>query len=369
MSPSLEIIIIGCLVASSAAIPGVFLVLRRVAMMSDAISHSVLLGIVILFFITKDIHSPLLVISAAVTGLATVALTELLIYSKRLKKDAAIGLIFPIFFSLAIVLINRYAANIHLDQDAVLLGEIAFAPFNRLIIKQIDLGPIALWVMSSVALLNSLFIGIFYKELKLSTFDASLASSMGFSPILLHYGLMSCVSITAVTAFDTVGAILVVAFMITPPATAYLLTTRLSRMIIISIFIGCLSAICGYALAAMLDASIAGSMATMTGFFFILALLFSKEHGILYKIYTFKTQKIKFASTLLVIQLLHHENTKTESFENSFTNLISHMNWQPDFAKQVISYALSKNLIIQDDNHFSLNSLGREIAKNSIIKT
>ncbi len=132
MPIGLEIIIIGCLVASAAAIPGCFLVLRKMAMMSDAISHSVLLGIVLMFFAIKTLHSPLLIISATLAGLTTVYLTELLISSKQLKKDAAIGLIFPLFFAVAIVLINQFANNIHIDQDSVIIGEIAFTPFDRL---------------------------------------------------------------------------------------------------------------------------------------------------------------------------------------------------------------------------------------------
>ena len=122
MNVSIEIILTACLVASAAAIPGTFLILRQVAMMSDAISHSILLGIVLMFFVVKNLHSPLLIIAAAITGLITVLLVELLIQSKRVKKDAAIGLIFPLFFAIGILLINRYAGQIHLDQDAVLMG-------------------------------------------------------------------------------------------------------------------------------------------------------------------------------------------------------------------------------------------------------
>ena len=183
MPAIIEIIIIGCLVASAAAIPGCFLILRRMAMMSDAISHSVLLGIVLMFFIVKELHSPWLIIAATITGLVTVALTESLIASKQMKKDAAIGLIFPLFFAIAIALISLFAGNIHLDQDAVILGEIAFAPFNRFEFNGMDLGPVGLWVMSGILLLNTLFIGFFYKELKCATFDLILLAHLGSPPL------------------------------------------------------------------------------------------------------------------------------------------------------------------------------------------
>ena len=126
----------------------------------------------------------------------------------------------------------------HLDTDAVLLGELAFAPFDRVVVVGMDIGPRALYLMGGILVLNLLFIAVFYKELKLATFDAGLAAALGFVPVVIHYGLMGLVSITAVGAFDAVGSILVVALMIAPPATAYLLTDRLSRLIGLSVLIG-----------------------------------------------------------------------------------------------------------------------------------
>ena len=169
----------------------------------------------------------------------------------------------------------------HLDVDAVLLGELAFAPFNRLEWHGYDLGPQTLWLMGAILLLNVLFIATFYKELKLSTFDTALAGALGFAPAAIHYAFMTLVSVTAVGAFDAVGSILVVALMIAPPAAAYLLTDRLPRMLGISAAIGALSAVSGYWLAYLLDASVAGSMATMTGVLFLLTLLLAPERGLL----------------------------------------------------------------------------------------
>src|SRR5690606_39215724 len=124
------------------------------------------------------------------------------------------GLVFPVLFSIGVILISRYAGDVHLDVDAVLLGELAFAPFDRFILFDTDLGPRALWVMGAILALNIVAISLFYKELKLATFDAGLAAALGFAPGLIHYGLMSLVSVTAVGAFDAVGSILVVALMI-----------------------------------------------------------------------------------------------------------------------------------------------------------
>ena len=150
----LDIQLTGAVVALACAIPGVFLVLRRMALMTDAISHAMLLGIVVAFFITGDVASPVLLIGAALTGLLTVVLVEVLTGTRLVKEDAAIGLVFPALFSIAVILISRYAGNVHLDTDAVLLGELAFAPFRRLELLGVDIGPRSLWVMSVILLIN-----------------------------------------------------------------------------------------------------------------------------------------------------------------------------------------------------------------------
>jgi len=268
-----EIIIIAILAAVTCCLPGVFLVLRGVAMMSDAISHAILLGIVIMFLAVQKLDSPLLLVGATLAGIVTVLCTEVIIKSKRLKQDAAIGLIFPLFFSVGVILVSQYARNVHLDIDMVLLGELAFAPFNRLILAEIDCGPYALWVMGGALLVNSLFVSLFYKELVITTFDATLATMTGFSPAVLYYALMVVTSMTAVATFDAVGSIMVVALMITPAATAYLLTKQVKYMIGLSVVFATSAAILGYSAACYADVSIAGSIASMTGVFFVGALV------------------------------------------------------------------------------------------------
>jgi len=268
-----EIVVIAILAAVTCCLPGVFLVLRGVAMMSDAISHAILLGIVVMFLFIQNLTSPLLIIGASASGVLTVLCTQMIIKSKRLKQDAAIGLIFPLFFSIGVILVSQFARNVHLDSDMVLLGELAFAPFNRLVVQGIDCGPYALWVISAALMINVLFVRLFYKELVITTFDATLATMTGFCPALFYYALMVITSITAVATFDAVGSIMVVALMITPPATAYLLTQRVIDMLILSVFFAIMSAILGYVIASYADVSIAGSIASMTGVFFVLALI------------------------------------------------------------------------------------------------
>src|SRR5688572_15720209 len=150
---SIEIQLIAALVAAACALPGVFLVLRRMALMSDAISHSVLFGIVITFFIVREVNSPFLIVGAAASGVLTVWLVESLLRTGRVKEDAAIGLVFPVLFSIGVIMIALYAENVHLDVDTVLLGEVALAPLNRWTLAGLSL-PAGVWVMGAVLLLN-----------------------------------------------------------------------------------------------------------------------------------------------------------------------------------------------------------------------
>lgn len=274
-----EIQLIAVVVAVACALPGVFLVLRGLTMLSDAITHTVLLGIVLAFFATQDLNSPLLMVGATLVGVATVWLIGALQRTRLLGNDAAIGIVFPLFFSIAIILITRYAGDVHLDTDSVLMGELAFAPFNRVVVFGMDIGPQALWTMFIILIINALFIGLFYKELKLSTFDAALAAALGFSPVLLHYGLMTLVSLTAVGAYDSVGSILVVGFMVGPALTGYLMTRKLKPMIIVTLITAVFNSIAGVQLAFAVDASLAGMIAVVTGVTAFLAFLFSPEKG------------------------------------------------------------------------------------------
>lgn len=281
MSSMTEIYIIAVLVALACALPGVFLVLRGQSMMSDAITHSIILGIVVAYFCARDLNSPLLLIAATAVGVLVTFLVELLNQTGLLKKDAAIGSVFPLFFSLGMILLTRYASDTHLDADSVLVGELAFAPFNRFMINGVDLGPKSMWTMGIILIINSLFIFLFYKELKLSTFDPAFAASIGFAPVALHYALMTLVSLTTVGAYDSVGAILVVGFMVGPALSAYLLTKSLGKMIAIALIYAVVNSVLGVYVAYQLDLSFAGMIATVTGLTTIVTYIFSPYTRIL----------------------------------------------------------------------------------------
>lgn len=315
--PRTTALLVAGLLAVTAAVLGSFLVLRRAALVTDAISHTVLLGIVTAFLIVArrsdqapDLSSGLMILGAAAAGLATVLLTDLVRRSGLMHEDAALGLVFPLLFAVAVLLVSRYADDVHLDTHAVMVGEIGVAwadtrthvrgPQETIVITPDDpraeqarrclncaaeginprdpaavfetvcincgsyspseafqAGLIAappqrvFWPRSITPLLLAAFsslvlVAILFRDLKLATFDPALARALGKRPERLMLGLMALVSVVAVAAFNAVGSILVIAFFIIPPAAAHLLTDRLGRMLALATGIGLLSAVWGY---------------------------------------------------------------------------------------------------------------------------
>ena len=376
-NPQYTATLVGSLIAVSGALLGTFLLLRGMSLTSDAISHTVLLGIVVAFMVMSSVFdqepslsSVWLIFGAAAAGVATVLLTELIYRSGLVRQDAALGLAFPLLFALAVIMVSRFVDDVHLDEDAVMVGEIGVAwantnshcldqcttvtitpddprakltrqcvncrelgisprdkeaEFTEICANCGEYGPAQAWqagftqkepvlvfwpksitVMALLTLLTIVAVVLLYKELKLSTFDPTLAAALGFRPTLLHYGLMVMVSLVAVGAFDAVGSILVVAFFIIPPAAAYLLTDRLPRMLAYSSLIGAAGAYTGYDLARgnllglahisdilaalndllglelieQWDSSISASMVLMIFFFFLAAWIFSPKYGL-----------------------------------------------------------------------------------------
>jgi manganese/zinc/iron transport system permease protein len=273
----LYIIITGALVAVSCSLLGCFLILRKMVMVGDAISHAILPGIVIAFLISGSRESIPMLIGAAITGFLTTFMIELFHHKAKLQQDAAIGVTFTSLFALGVILISVYASKIDLDQDCVLYGEIAYVGLGETGI------PKAVLVTGTIMVLVVLFIYTGYKELMLTTFDPSFAVAIGFSSTAWHYALMGMVSLTTVAAFESVGSILVVAFLIAPAATAYLLTDKLFPMLLVSALAGIIAATVGYYIAVLIDGSIAGAMSAVCGVEFILALLFSPTQGVFMK--------------------------------------------------------------------------------------
>lgn len=360
MSSDLIIIGTAVLVAANCASIGAFLVLRKMAMMSDAISHAVLLGIVIAVFAVGGRETVPVIVGGVLSGILTVSLVELLYRTGRLKKDSSIGIVFPFLFAIGVILVTQ-AGNVHIDAQHVLYGSIEFVPFDTLYVDEINIGSKSLWVLGVLTIANISFIVILYKELKISTFDASLAVGVGLMPVFVHYLLMIMVATTAVVAFESVGAILVIAFFIVPAAAAYLLTDRLSHMIILSVGLGIVSAVTGYLFAILADVSIAGSMATMAGVVFGLVWVFAPNRGLISRWRRISKQRFEIDVGIM----LTHMNNRLESHHQVTPSSISGaLGWTTEYSKKVCEFALERKLAEKDElGNLLLTENGRKKAQ------
>lgn len=282
MTYTLWILLTASLVGVTCGLVGVFLILRQMAMMADAISHTVLLGIVLAFLITRELQGMHMLIGALLAGLLTAFLVQWL-HSLDVQLDASMGIVFTTLFAIGVILISTSVGNAHLDVQHALMGEITFIPWEKTTLPILGEIPKATAMLGFVLFIILFMIILLYKEWKITTFDPLLAASLGIPVLLVHYIFMGMVSLTTVASFDAVGAIMVVAMLITPAASSYLWTDRLPVMLILSPLFGVMSAFLGYFIAAWIDTSISGSMAFATGIIFLISFLFSPKHGLIMK--------------------------------------------------------------------------------------
>lgn len=271
-------------IAVPSALLGCFLILRKMAMIGDAISHAVLPGIVVAYLFTHSYNSFPMLIAAAAVGVFCTFLIETFNKVGRLQEDASIGVTYTWLFAIGVVMISFFNDNLDLDQDCVLFGEIAYVPLNAIEMLQDFYVPIAFLTGFGMMTIVILVIIFFYNGFKITSFDPLYAASIGISLSVINYTLMSLVSFVTVFSFESVGAILVLAFMVVPPATAYLLTHQLKRMMLLSCLFAIHGVFWGYLLSVQMNSSIAGAMATCLGiqFFVVFALhLFKKNKRVM----------------------------------------------------------------------------------------
>jgi manganese/zinc/iron transport system permease protein len=360
--PGVPIVLTGFLVGLAASTLGPFLILRRSGMLADAISHSIVFGIVVVWLLTGAASGPLQILGAALTGVLTVFLTELVASSGRVKDDAAIGLVFPALFAAGVLLLNLYAADVHIDVHTVLLGEIGFVWLDTIPVAGLDLPRAMVW-MGVVAAVNLAFVAAFWKELKVATFDPLLAHALGFAPRALFYALLFLTSGTAVAAFDAVGAILFIAFVIMPPATAYLLTDRLSRMIPIGAAVSAVASLGGYLLAVRLDVSISGMMAVLTGLCLLAAVLAAPRYGIAASLIRRRRSARENSTRALVVHLATHEGQDERLEETVAAALRLHLDWPAVRARKVLGEGITRGLVEREGERLSLTERGRREAE------
>lgn len=283
--------------AVSCALLGNFLVLRRMSMMGDAISHAVLPGIVLAFFFTGTRSAWPVFVGAAIAGILTAVLVEVVKRAGRVNYGAAMGVVFSILFALGVLLMEQAAArSVDLDADCLLHGQLEsvfwFPPRDLVTLiswSTLALLPQALSVSFFVMLVVLVTLKLFFKELTLAAFDPGLASALGFRASLLHYLLMVLVAIAVVASFQAVGSILVIAMLICPAAISRLLTDRLRRQFALSVIFAVAAVVLGYVTAVFLPEqlglghalSAAGMITVMLGLFLGIAVVFAPHYGLI----------------------------------------------------------------------------------------
>jgi manganese/zinc/iron transport system permease protein len=267
MPGTLWMVLMAALLGVPCALLGNCLILRRMALTGDAISHSVLPGLVLAYLVFRNLGTGAMLAGAMLAGLVTTLLIEFITSGSRLKSDAATGITYTTLFALGIFLVNRYAGRIHLDADCVLFGELEYIPLaepSRLIAGAWGPVPVPLLIGTAIAAAVLIYITAFYKELKLTAFDPGLARSLGIRTRLTHYSLMAMLSVVVVSSLESVG-LLVVALLVLPGSTAQFFTRRLLTLHILSVIL-CLTAVLGgYHLAAWFRCPTAAAIALCGG--------------------------------------------------------------------------------------------------------
>ena len=349
--------------AIATTVPGIILVLKRNALIIDGMSHSILLGIVVFLIFTQNLNSPLLIIGGSLSAVIMIILVELINKTKFIPYDAAIGLIFPAFFSLSLLLINTYLKNVHFHKESILMGEIAYLPFNQLSIKGLLIGPKSLYLISLVAIINIAFLFFFSKEIKISIFDNIEANNSGFMPNLLHYFIMILTAFTVMVSFRVVGSILVISFLVVPAISSYLLTYKFEYLFPISLILTTLSSLIGIIIGYCFDWSIVGCVSISMGSMFLVIYVFSPYKGVLNQYKKNQEKQILYCQKILLRHLLNHSNTNDEKEESSLNSFYKHINWKKKFAKKILTQNLKTNLVTINNSIIKLTPKGKKLAK------
>lgn len=356
----IQTLLIAIIVGISCGLIGIFLVLRKMSMMIDAISHTVLLGIVISYIFVRDVTSPFILFGATIIGVVTVFLIELLISTKRVSEDQATGSIFPLLFSIAVILVTTKFRNTHLDNHAI-VGNLELAALKQITINNINIGSKTLYISLFVLLIIILFIKIFFKELKIISFDKALAYSLGFSPILIHYLLMSMVSLTAVASFNAVGTILVVAMMIGPAATSLLLTKDLKSALIVSSFIAIVNSLLGYFISMFIfkgKVNISSTIAFTTLIIFLLIWIFEPKKGLVSQIVKRNRQRKNFLFDAFFLHIAN-PNHFNDSKELNVNNLKNELKYKSEVLNKQLNKAIDLGYININNDIINLTDIGK----------
>jgi ABC-type Mn2+/Zn2+ transport system permease subunit len=279
LAPALGTMAVGIVVNACCAILGCYLVLRRMSLLGDAISHAVLPGIALAYLFSGQVYGWPILLGAMAVGVLTTMLTQGLHHLGKVNEDAGMGVIFTSLFAAGVIMIEAWGRGADLDVDCVLYGAIDTVGIDLRNVGGLEV-PRALLSLLPALVLVLIYVAVLWKELKIVSFDPALASAMGLSAVLVHYSLMAMVACVTVASFEAVGSIVVVAMIVVPAATGALLSERLLGMMVWSVAIGAASAVFGYLAAAAINTNVAGMMAVMAGLQMTVAVVLAPRSGL-----------------------------------------------------------------------------------------
>lgn len=366
------IVVVAVLSAVACALPGCFLVLRRMSMMGDAISHAILPGLAIAFLWTNSRDSFTMFFGAALVGVLTAVFVDWVNRFGGVDEGASMGVVFTTLFAIGLIFIVRAADSVDLDPGCVLYGALELVPLDTIDFQGGEV-PRAALKLSAVLVFNILFVSLFFKELVISTFDPSLSDTQGISSKLMNFMLMGVVAMTAVAAFESVGSILVIAMLIVPAACAQLLTDRMSTLILLSSVVAILSAVLGHISAITLpklvgfeDTNTAGMMAVVAGFIFTLTVLFAPRKGLLSRFRYRMELSLKMVEEDILGLLYRLEETHTEEPVQDQIDLQQALMTGAVTLKLALSRLVRRGKIRPKDSHWELTDEGRNRAKQLV---
>jgi manganese/zinc/iron transport system permease protein len=371
------IIVAGVLCAVSAALLGNFLVLRKLSLLGDAISHAVLPGLAAAFLVTHRRDSIAMFVGAAIAGVFTALLTEWIRRRGRVDEGGAMGVVFTTLFAVGLIMIVRAADHVDLDPSCVLHGAIEFSPLD--LVRPLSAIGIPGWavprvvvILSLVLAVNVVFVSLCHKELKVTAFDPDLATSIGMSAAAMHYALMVLVALTAVASFESVGNILVVAMFVGPPAAASLCTDRLVRMILLSVLFAATAAITGHLAAVSVptlfgfhSTTSAGMMAVMTGVVFGTTMFLAPRHGIVARWWNRHALTWKIVSEDVIASLYRHSE-RTEDSALSMTNLQASLGSSTWLLPAIVGWLMRSGMLVRKEHGYVLTNRGRAAARSVV---
>ena len=345
------------LVGIGCGVLGCFVVLRRMALIGDALSHAVLPGVVLAFMVSgygwaQAVPQPILLLAGAmVSGLVASVAINLVTQHSRTKEDSSIGIVFTALFAVGIILVSSLPRGTHFDLKCFLWGE------------PLAVGASDLTMMAIICGVVLTIVTAMYHRLKLVSFDPLVAAAMGISVGAMHYLLMGMLSATVVAGLKTTGVVLVVAMVITPASAAYQLTNRFSVMLLLSAVFGAVSAVIGMSVAFVFNANTGPAMVVVATALFGLAMLLSPSHGVIFDRLRRWRLARHVANEDVLKAVFRHGTIPAQGYE---PELIPLVNLSPSAIRSAVDRLIGERLLTRDNGTLQLSEAGRSHAEQLV---